>query len=336
MLVTAPPVHPRPLVMMLTTIDTTSSESSSGVENEKLSVITEETMVDVEAVAEMELEGVAPGAEFVVEGVGEFVDEARFDMDSDGYVDCEGVIEAVTPSVFVADGVPLPVLLEEGVGVSEADGVCEGDSVGVFDAVTPRLSVLVGERVGVVDCVGVFVFDGVPVAEKDGVTVAVGVLIGVPPAVSVVVVVFVDDFVGVPVDEGVVVVVPDRVPVFEPVAVLVMEGVWLADRVSVPEAVADLLCVLVMVCVLEGETPAATTAKDGSIVRVLEIELVAVIDGVRELDGVSVPVIVGVSVMVADGDADGVRVVVVDAVPDLVGVFDALSPRDTVVVAVPV
>ncbi len=328
--------HPRPADMMRTTIDTTSSVSRSGVEKEKLSVMTDETMVDVEAVAEMELDGVAPGAELVVEAVGEFVDETRFDMDSEGYVDCDGVIEAVTPSVFVDDGVLLPVLLDVGVGVSEADGVCEVDSVGEFDAVTPRLSVLVGERVGVADWVGVFVLDGVPVAENEGVTVAVGVLNGVPPELSVVVVVLVDDFVGVPVDEGVFVVVPDRVPVLEPVDVLVIDGVCVEDSVSVPEVVADLLCVLVIVCVFEGVTPAATTANEVSFVRVLEIELVAVIDGVREEDEVSVPVIVGVSVMVAEGEAVDVCVVVVDAVPEPVGVFDALSPRDTVVVAVPV
>ncbi len=119
--------------------------------------------------------------------------------------------------------------------------------MGVLEAVTPKVSELVGEYVGVGDDEGVLVCDGVPVEEKDGVTVAVGVLSGVPPEVSVVVVVFVDDFVGVPVGEGVVVVVPDFVTVGVLVDDPVIDIVCVADNVSVPEVVADLLCVLVMV-----------------------------------------------------------------------------------------
>jgi hypothetical protein len=139
------PVHPRPLVMILTMIVTMSSERRTGVEKPKLRDTMDVTMVDVEAVAEIEFEGVAPGPELVVEGVGELVDDARFDIDSEGYADCDGVIEAVTPSVFVVVGVPLLVLLADGVGVSDADDVCEGESVGVLEAVTPKERELVGE-----------------------------------------------------------------------------------------------------------------------------------------------------------------------------------------------
>jgi hypothetical protein len=78
------PVHPRPLVMIPTMPVTMSSERRTGVEKLKLKDTMDETIVDVEAVADTELDGVAPGAELVVEGVGEFVDEARFDMDSEG------------------------------------------------------------------------------------------------------------------------------------------------------------------------------------------------------------------------------------------------------------
>jgi hypothetical protein len=78
------PVHPRPLVMIPTMLVTMSSERRTGVEKPKLRDTMDVTIVDVEAVAEIEFDGVAPGAEFVVEGVGELVDEARFDMDSEG------------------------------------------------------------------------------------------------------------------------------------------------------------------------------------------------------------------------------------------------------------
>ncbi len=122
MLVTEP-VHPSALVTIATIPVTTSSVRSTGVEKPKLREIMDVTIVDVEAVAEIEFDGVAPGAELVVEGVGELVDEARFDIDSEGYADWDGVIDAVTPSVFVVVGVPLPVLLEDEVGVSDADGV---------------------------------------------------------------------------------------------------------------------------------------------------------------------------------------------------------------------
>jgi len=219
------PVHRRPLVIIRTMIVTTSFERRTGVEKPKLREIMEVTIFDVEAVAEIEFDGVAPGAELVVEGVGELVDEARFDIDSEGYADWDGVIDAVTPSVFVVVGVPLPVLLEDGVGVSDAVDVCEGDSVGVLEAVTPLVSELVGECVGVGDDEGVLVLEGVPVEENEGVTVAVGVLSGVPPKVSVVVVVLVDDLVGVPVDDGVFVVVPDRDDVGVLVGDPVMDGV---------------------------------------------------------------------------------------------------------------
>jgi hypothetical protein len=80
-------VHRKPLVMIRTMIKMTSFGRRTGVEKPKLTEIMGVTIVDVEAVAEIELDGVAPGAELVVEGVGELVDEARFDMDSEGYAD---------------------------------------------------------------------------------------------------------------------------------------------------------------------------------------------------------------------------------------------------------
>ena len=83
MLVTEP-VHPSALVTISTIPVTMSSVRSTGVEKLKLREIMDVIIVDVEAVAEIEFDGVAPGAEFVVDGVGELVDEARFDMDSEG------------------------------------------------------------------------------------------------------------------------------------------------------------------------------------------------------------------------------------------------------------
>jgi hypothetical protein len=82
--------------------------------------------------------------------------------------------------------------------------------------------------------------------------------------------------------------------------------------------------------------PAATSANTGAFVCVFEIVLVAEIDDVLDPVGVSVPDIVGVSVIVALAVADDVRVDVEDAVPEPVAVFEGLSPNDTVVVAVPV
>ncbi len=46
--------------------------------------MTLDIIVEVEAVTETVFEGVAPGAEFVEDGVGEFVGDARFESDSDG------------------------------------------------------------------------------------------------------------------------------------------------------------------------------------------------------------------------------------------------------------
>ncbi len=59
------------------------------------------------------------------------------------------------------------------------------------------------------------------------------------------------------------------------------------------------------------------------------------IDGVPVLVRVSVPDMVGVSVIVAEAVGDDESVVVVEGVADPVGVLDGLSPKDTVVVAVP-
>ena len=84
--------------------------------------MTEATIVEVEAVTETVFDGVAPGAELDVDGVGEFLGEARFDSVSEGYRDCEAVFDAVVPVDLTAVGVPLVVLLEDGVGVSDADG----------------------------------------------------------------------------------------------------------------------------------------------------------------------------------------------------------------------
>jgi len=241
------PDQPRPLVMSEMTIVMTSFDRASGVEKLMLTEMTDVTIVDVDAVAEIEFDGVAPGAELVVDAVGEFVGDARFDIDSEGYVDCEGVIEAVTPRVLVVVGVPLGVFEDDGVGVSDAVVVAEADVVGVLDAVAPRVSDDVVDGVGVVEVDGVRVPDGVPVEENEGVTVAVGVDKGVPPDVSVVVVVLVEDFVGVPVEDGVVVVVPDFDVVGVPVDDPVTDGVCVRELDKVLEVVADSLFVLVIV-----------------------------------------------------------------------------------------
>jgi hypothetical protein len=63
------------------------------------------TIWDVDDDTEGDEDGVPPGAEFVVEALGEFDGDGRFDIDSEGYSEFEGVFDAETPSVKELVGV---------------------------------------------------------------------------------------------------------------------------------------------------------------------------------------------------------------------------------------
>jgi hypothetical protein len=78
------PDQPRPVVMSEAIIVMISFDRAIGVVKLMLTEMTDVTIVDVEAVAEIEFDGVAPGAELVVDAVGEFVGDARLDIDSEG------------------------------------------------------------------------------------------------------------------------------------------------------------------------------------------------------------------------------------------------------------
>ena len=130
-----------------------------------LIVTTGTTIADEVAVVEMEGEGVSPGADAVVDAVGEFVADARFDDVDDGKGELDASSDGGAPRVIDAvgdfDGVRVPL----GVGVFDGDGVWLAVPDGVSEALSPRVKLAVCERVPVRVPLGVPVWLGVPVAE---------------------------------------------------------------------------------------------------------------------------------------------------------------------------
>jgi hypothetical protein len=249
---------------------------------------------------------VAPAAELVVDAVGVFEGEARFDDDSEGYSEFDAVLDDEAPRVTAAVGVPDGVLVDDRVGVTDGVIVCDAVIEAVLDIDNPRdtAAVDVAERVGVP--VGDIVAVGVCVVDKDGVNVVVGDTLRDAPIERVIV----DDldavFEGVPeeVSEpvGVLLGVAELVPLEEGVCVCVRVG----DNDVVDDNDGDLLGELDALRVVDGVTPALGRAKEGSFVRDAEIVVVRVADGVFVSE--AVPELVGVPepVGVIDDEEEGV------------------------------
>ena len=101
-------------------------------------------MVEEEAVAEIDIDGVPPASDGFVDGVPEFDGDARFDGVVDGYFDSEGESEREMPTVEFAVGVLEGVRVPVRDAVSDGVGVCDGLSGAVCEADAPSVTDFVG------------------------------------------------------------------------------------------------------------------------------------------------------------------------------------------------